>query len=220
LTTEKLTPQAEYTTLRGEFDQSRKYVFERPLLIVGVGITLMTTKTEPVTAVVLPALMTGLLLFNFWFTVNRLISSARVVAYILLVLEPGAPLPWAGWETSLRKYRVWRTTTPNAQGIIDERMKDRDVPDSLMYYGPIFWLHGALVVFSAIIAVRFTYEDPKPVNIIAVCVTMIAVVAFTIYAIRWPPSRMQTMIERNVIIWGLVLGGTSVPSNHGLDRAP
>jgi hypothetical protein len=131
----------------------------------------MTTKTEPVTAVVLPALMTGLLLFNFWFTVNRLISSARVVAYILLVLEPGAPLPWAGWETSLRKYRVWRTTTPNAQGIIDERMKDRDVPDSLMYYGPIFWLHGALVVFSAIIAVRFTYEDPKPVNIIAVYVT-------------------------------------------------
>ena len=89
-----------------------------------------------------------------------------------------------------------------------------------MYYGPIFWLHVALVVSSAIIAVRFTYEDPKPVNIIAVCVTMIAVVAFAIYAIRWQPSRMQTMIERNVVIWGLVLGGTSVPSNHGLDRTP
>jgi hypothetical protein len=62
LITEKLTPQAEYTTLRGELDQSRKYVFERPLLIVGAGITLMTTKTEPVTVVVLPALMTVLLL--------------------------------------------------------------------------------------------------------------------------------------------------------------
>lgn len=220
MTTEKLTPHAEYTTLRGELDQSKKYVLERPLLIVGVGITLMTTKTEPAAVVVLPTLMTGLLLFNFWFTVNRLISGARIVAYILLVLEPSAPLPWAGWESSLRKYRVWSATTPNAQEIIDERMKDRDIPDSLMYYGPIFWLHVALVVSSTITAIRFTYEDPKPVNIIAVCVTMIAVVAFAIYAKRWLPSRMQTMIERNLVIWGLALGGTSVPSSHGLDRTP
>jgi hypothetical protein len=49
-------------------------------------------------------LLAGLLVFNFWFTINRLGSAARIVAYIQVVLEAGRP--WRGWETSLRSYRI------------------------------------------------------------------------------------------------------------------
>ena len=75
-----VTPAQEYDTLRKELSESKKYVFERPLVIVGVGLGLLTTQTVTY-GVVLAASLSGLLLFNLWFTVNRLMSVARIVAY-------------------------------------------------------------------------------------------------------------------------------------------
>jgi hypothetical protein len=79
-----LDMKTEYTSLREELLQYRRYIFERPLLIVGAGIALSRADTS---LVVMPPLVAVLLTFNFWFTVNRLRSSARIVAYIQSALE-------------------------------------------------------------------------------------------------------------------------------------
>lgn len=76
----------EYQTLRQELLESKRYVFERPLLIGAAGIAALGAFRE-IQAAVVPLVMVGLLLFNLWFTVNRLRSASRIVAYIQLQLE-------------------------------------------------------------------------------------------------------------------------------------
>ncbi len=86
-------PVQEYQTLRQELLESRKYVFERPLLILTAGAAgLNTLKSE-----YLPLLPVGLgilILFNLWFTINRLLSAARITSYIQLELEERCHGPW------------------------------------------------------------------------------------------------------------------------------
>lgn len=70
----------EYMTLREELLQAKRYVFERPLIIVVLGVVALTTlNVEYMGAMALVS--ASLILFNFWFTVNRLMSAARIIAY-------------------------------------------------------------------------------------------------------------------------------------------
>ena len=199
-----VTPAQEYDTLRAELSESKKYVFERPLVIVGVGLGLLTTGAVTY-GVVLAALLSGLLLFNFWFTVNRLMSAARIVAYIQVVLESGAE--WIGWETSLREYRIWIKTELNAKQIVEDDLKkvSAAIPDALMYYPPIYQLHIGLVIVSIIAGAALTVDAPNPINILA-CAPLVTFAAmFAYYCRKWTPSTMRSLIERNVIIWTYAL---------------
>ncbi len=199
------SPAQEYDSLRAELNQSKKYVFERPLVIVGVGLALMTTEGETCQAV-LPALLAGLLLFNFWFTVNRLMSAARIVAYIQVVLEGGSV--WEGWETSLRKYRIWIKTEPRAKQIVESELEQASaaIPEALMYYPPIYQMHIVVVVLSLIAGAHLTAEFPTAMNLAASVVLLVFAVVFARYCWKWKPSTMRSLIERNIIIWTCALG--------------
>lgn len=199
----RVSPAQEYDTLREELNQSKKYVFERPLLIVGVGVALMSTEGGEYAAV-LPALLTGLLLFNYWFTVNRLMSSARIVAYIQIVLERGTV--WEGWETSLRKYRIWLKDDPKAKKLTVEReLNQKAVPDALMYYTPIYQIHIALVVCCLIAGSLQTVRQSNAINLAATVVLVLLAIVFALYCLKWKPSRMRSLIERNIVIWNHAL---------------
>jgi len=200
----RVSPAQEYDTLRDELNQSKKYVFERPLVIVGVGVALLTAEGVKYGAT-LPALLTGLLLFNYWFTVNRLMSTSRIVAYIQVVLE--GDTVWRGWETSLREYRIWINDDPKAKKhIVESELDQKAVPDALMYYSPIYQIHIAFVVLCFIAGVLLTIKQPNAINIAATVVLVLLAGVFARYCWKWKPSRMRSLIERNIVIWQHALG--------------
>lgn len=202
----RVSPAQEYATLRDELNQSKKYVFERPLVILGAGVALLTTEGVQYGAA-LPALLTGLLLFNYWFTVNRLMSASRIAAYIQVVLEGGTA--WRGWETSLREYRIWINDDPKAKKDIVERelkLNQKAVPDALMYYPPIYQIHIALVVLCLIAGVLLTIKQPNAINVVATVVLILLAGVFARYCWKWKPSKMRSLIERNILIWQYALG--------------
>jgi len=194
-----ISPSQEYESLRGELAQSRKYMFERPLAIVALGLILIAGGHAG--SAVWAALLAGVLLFNFWFTANRLGSAAQIIAYIQVVLE-GEAL-WEGWESSLRKYRMWVKGTPDLEKIVRAELTESDaaVPDALMAYRPIYLLHIALVVVTSVAGVVIAVTSPNVLNVLAACALAPIVVAFAWHCFKWNPCYMRTLIEREGIIW-------------------
>ena len=212
----RVSPAQEYETLRDELNQSKKYVFERPLFIVGVGVALLTAEGLEFGAA-LPMLLGGLLLFNFWFTVNRLMSASRIVAYIRVALEDDAVV-WRGWETSLREYRIWiKDDSKRKIQIVESELEQKAVPDALMYYAPIYQMHIAFVLLCLIAGFLLLIKDANATNIAAIVVLVLVASVFAVYCCRWRPSKMRSLIERNVVIWQHALGVRARKSNDTVD---
>lgn len=198
-----INPGQEYESLRNELAQSKKYVFERPLVIVGIGLVLVAGGHA--SSAIWVALLAGLLLLNFWFTVNRLRSAARITAYIQIVLEGDAL--WEGWENSLRKYRKWMQATPDIEQIIESELADSDetIPEALTYYRPIHQLHIALVIVATIAGGLIAVISPNAMNVIAGLALIAIAAGFAWLAWTSKPSEMRTLIEREGIIWAHAL---------------
>jgi hypothetical protein len=95
--------EKEYETLRQELNENKKYVFERPLIIITAAfVALGSIPSEYL--IFYPIVIIYLLLFNLSFTINRLNSSARIVAYIRLHIEKNASDNYH-WETFLGGYQ-------------------------------------------------------------------------------------------------------------------
>lgn len=194
----------EYQTLREELLLAKKYVFERPLLILALGLGGINALEKSYFGVVLPVLA-GILLFNFWFTANRLISAARIVAYIPLELEEGKYGRWVGWETCLRWYRKWLKTDPEKKKQdIDQEMDIDAIPDAMMYYPPIYQLHLVLIVLTTLVSFREVICNPTALHLVCAGATLAVLIGFLPYCIKYRPSIMRTLIERNRVIWGHV----------------
>lgn len=194
-------PVQEYQTLRQELLESKRYVFERPLLIATAGIAaLSAVKGGYVPAV--PLFMAIFLLFNFWFTVNRLHSAARIVAYIQLELEERSFGTWKGWETCLREYRKW-LKKPTAN--IDSELDQEAVPDALMYYPPIYRLHIGIASLVMISSSVLAFSDRTWLAIGCLTGTFLLIAWFFKAAYEYQPKLMRTGIERNRVIWKHVL---------------
>lgn len=195
--------ELEYQTLREELLSAKKYVFERPLVISTLAIAGLKL-LEDKYLFVLPLSVSLLLLFNFWFTVNRLMSAARIVAYVQLELEESVHGSWIGWETCLRYYRKWLKSTPNAKEEVDKLIDREAIPDALMYYPPIYYFHVGMIILSVIAAIAIAGVQYNTVNVTC------AVITFTVgcfsgrYFFRYKPDFMRTLIERNRVIWHLV----------------
>jgi hypothetical protein len=97
----------EYKFLRQEHENNRKFIFERPLLIVGATFASAITINDKSLLLLLPLPFLALLYFNIWFTHNRMESSARIVSYLQIVHEGVSKYKWIGWENAVRLYRKW-----------------------------------------------------------------------------------------------------------------
>jgi hypothetical protein len=157
-------------------------------------------------ALVLPSVVALLTIFNFWFTLNRVQSANRIVAYIQLVLEPSAKLQWISWESSLRKYRRWLKANPDARIFIDDQFDRTAVPDALMYYPAVYYFHLALMSSATLASVGLLIQRPNWWRFVFFLSTLLVVCRSVKDFTRWTPERLRASIERNRVIWQNVLG--------------
>jgi hypothetical protein len=200
---------AEYVALRDELQQNKQYVFERPLIIItAAGVASVQLSGEP-SVVLLPLLLVVLLLVNLWFTVNRLRSLARIAAYIAVVLEPLTDDKWIGWERSLRIYRKWMKThsLEERTKILESHIESSAIPDAMMFYPAIYWLHIATVVIALAVSGLLVVQSPGILEIVSLSITLLAGLVFAGYCIGpHHPSKMRDLIEVQRAIWIVVLG--------------
>ena len=196
--------QAEYATLREEILQNKKYVFERPLLIItAAGVASIKLSGEAPLAF-LPLLLVIVLLTNLWFTVNRLHSNARIVAYLSVALEPSAVIEWIGWENALRKYRSWskRGTSEERSRAVAEHIDLAAIPDAMMFYPALWILHLATVIITAASSGASLINSMTPVSITAFALTMLTSAIFLYYCLGPDrPGKLRSVIETQRATW-------------------
>lgn len=213
-------PKEEYQSLRQELLESKRYVFERPLLIAAVGTAALGAFREAYApyAGAVPLFITGLLLFNLWFTVNRLHSAGRIIAYVQLQLEERRSDPWYGWETSLREYRKW-IKQPAAKKIVARELDLEAVPDALLYYPAIYTLHVGIALLAFVSSGLIVLRSSSPISVACLLATLLLVIGFMASAFRYRPAKMRTTIERNRVIWRNVLDEMAAGRTHETERA-
>lgn len=190
----------EYKSLRDELRESKQYVFERPLLAI-TAILAAAQFVDKHQLAFLPFVAISLLTFNFWFTVNRLRSSSRIVAYVQIVIENVNHENWIGWENFLRYQRIWlKQNEKDFSAIISKYIEKDAVPDALFYYPAIFNFHVAVVVVSCIASVAFAYRELSVTNLLALAATISASVYFLSSTIISRPSKMKGLLEEYRII--------------------
>lgn len=193
----------EYDTLRSELLENKKYVFERPLLIVtAAGVAAVQLSGNP-SALLLPFLLIVIMLINLWFTVNRLRSMARIAAYIDIILE-GNPGAWIGWERSLRKHRIWtkQHSLEERRAAISKHVKDEAIPDAMMFYGPILLLHGVTVIVALAISFLTLAAKTQLAEIVSFAATLGAAIVFACFWLGpYRSSQMRDLIEIQRATW-------------------
>jgi hypothetical protein len=196
--------QKELGFLRAEMDLNRKYIFERPLLIVAGGITAAGTLEKLIGFEVLPLLFIVLMGYNLWFTFNRLQSNARVIAYLQVVYTPDGVDRWIGWEAGLLRFRA----QPSASAV------DSPTPEGQpgnRFYGPILSFHIAAVVLLTAFILAQSDLVGKPASALAslqgaaLALTGIALMAF--FALAWwlRPGKVRHTIAESRQVWEEVL---------------
>ncbi len=95
--------EIELRYLRDELAEDKKYVFERTLILALLGV--LFGKISGIELLpVLNMVSLVFLSFNLWLIINRLKSSARIIAYIHFFIEEN-PSQYKGWESYLSIYR-------------------------------------------------------------------------------------------------------------------
>lgn len=199
----------EYTTLRNELLQDKQYVFERPLLIITAAGVASVQLSNEATILLLPTLLVLILLVNLWFTVNRLRSMARIVAYIDVVLESSQDVKWIGWEKSLRAHRIWmKSHSPQERTAkLKSHINQIAIPDAMMFYPPIFWLHAIMVALAVAVSAYSIIHATDVFQIYASSATFVISSIFGLLCIGpYRPAKMRNLIEVQRAIWIVVLG--------------
>jgi hypothetical protein len=75
-----------------------------------------------------------------------------------------------------------------------------------MYYPPIFQIHIALAVCCLVAGSVQTVRQSNAINLAATVVLFLLAIVFARYCLKWKPSKMRSLIERNVVIWNHALG--------------
>lgn len=202
----------EHKYLRAEIESNKKLIFERALLIAGAAFAanLVPKNTIGVELLGPPSMLA--LAFNLWFTVNRLKSNARIIAYIQLFHESSKKLTWIGWENAIRLYRHWNIVCPKKMEEAKMKFDDIIEYDNLTFYKPIFLLHIALVFSIAVLmSFRAWYVEPSLAFTGEYYLLTIFVIngigAFIFICwVMWfyQPAKLRYGIEKNRILWASV----------------
>ena len=160
---EDFGPAQEYEALRTELQESRSYVFERPLIILGAVAGIAAFGAEKMKGgeymALLPPLITALMIYNLWSTAWRQSTSSRIVAYIQVALEEqarDADPQWWGWETCLREYR--NDHEGDVETCVRAKMKKACArPDPLMYWEVLWFLHIVIVFVALVVSIALPF---------------------------------------------------------------
>lgn len=190
----------EYKALREELRESKRYVFERPLLAVA-AIFAAAQFADKHQIALLPAIAISILTFNFWFTVNRLRSSTRIVAYIQVVLEDRNVKDFIGWENFLRHQRLWmKLNQKRLSEIFREKIREDAIPDALFYYPAIFKFHVLMVLASCAASIALLVKSKDLISIMSMIVAFSVAAYFFVSCMKSRPSKMKRLIEEYRVI--------------------
>jgi hypothetical protein len=212
---------AEYTSLREELEMNRRFVFERPLAILTAGFVGVLVLSNTAWAVLIMIPILGVLLFNLWFTANRLRSGARIIAYLQLVHEPPQEREWVGWENALRLWRLKalerkREHLPFPADIGEEMKYDVN-----RFYGQIFRFHlGIGVASSTLLLIRHASPElflstDQPVSNSVLAAGAAATIAYLAGCLTLRDADYRGGIERERRRWLEVLPRTDNAGNRG-----
>lgn len=217
----------EYKFLRQELETNRKFVFERPLLIVGATLTIAAALRNQIMGILwfLPLPFLTILFYNLWFTCNRLRSNARIVAYIQLVHEGSERLLWIGWETALHEFRRRAYRVDRERKAAKKTRKKAATPPtpspgtyhSMGFYDQIFYFHIVLALMASLLTVLPNPAaptggriDPGVMVPVFVALPMAVFLFYSFY--RFRPQKIRHLIDRNQAIWREVLPQPQTPS--------
>jgi len=180
--------EKEYESLRQELNENKKYIFERPLVIITAAFVIFGYASDQDFIMLFPPVIIFLLLFNLKFTSNRLNSSARIVAYIRLFIEKRNSKNYQ-WESFLAKYR-------------DANPKEEN---GLRYYPIIYWFHIISALFFLLLEALLYFENPVEFNemmsfsslitTISVTLCVIAFIFTVIIGISARPKKPRTNLK-------------------------
>ena len=182
-------------------------------MIAGIGLaaTLLPKDAKGIELLGLPTI--GALAFNLWFTVNRLRSNSRMIAYVQLFHESVTDLRWIGWENALRQYRVWLAHCDDEKESAEKSFKDIKQYDNLSFYKPILALHlflaaaiAGLMSFRAWVLGPMTTPSGEASVVVFFGINLATVIAFFVLALlKYQPKKLKYEIERNRILWVAVI---------------
>ena len=203
----------ERSYLRKEIEANKRLVFERALLIAGAtfAASILSKDTKGVELLGLPAI--GALAFNLWFTVNRLFSNARIVAYVQLFHEQDAGYSWIGWENALRQYRIWHKCCHEEKALAEQRYAEITQYDSLSFFTAFLTLHLAtawsISVFMVVRTMLQQYSSGVTIEAYLLTVFILnigAAITITLWAYRkFRPEELKLGIEKCRILWEAIM---------------
>ncbi len=144
----------EYKALLEEHRRNRSYVFERTVVILAIvaASAKVFDQGNFLSTSILVAVLIFLFSYNLKFTVHRLESDARIIAYLQIFHEGSYKDKWIGWENALREYRIWEQHEgEEAASRINNGNDPMAIPNSHINKGsyPALWsLHICLVVMA------------------------------------------------------------------------
>lgn len=211
----KFPIENEYDSLREEITKGKQYVFERPLLLISGTVALIQLIDKDY-SIFLPLIIIILLYYNIWFTVNRMRSTARIVAYIQVSLE-SEKYTWYGWETSLRYYRKWlKQKDINAHEIkIDEKL----IYDNIGYYPFILKVHIFFSIMVTVAIIIYSVFNWELYNYLTMAGTITGLIIFLSFALKMKPSTVRPLIEQNIFIWKNVYEDWGNLNNDALENS-
>lgn len=195
----------EYRSLLEEHRKNRSYIFERPIIILGIVAATMQYFYESTIGQFVLAGLIFILMFNLWFIGHRIRSDARIVAYIQLVHEGELRTKYFGWENALRQYRKWMMHHKKTGDLELLRLKKLDseaVPDRIVFYPAIWLLHFVLVLLTFIVTLAGGYPFKTVIASLGINAISVAAIIFMIFAIGfYNPKQLKVSIELERATW-------------------
>ena len=209
--TEKLMIE-EYKVLRQEHENNRKFIFERPLILLVGALAAVANFKEPSSPAlnVLPLIFLAGLWFNLWFTCGRMNSSSRIVAYIQVVFEGKGEVKWVGWESALSAHRQWqykvKTKIESEPKIPSDHIDGNGMYENVFYFHLISGILFSLVSLSrGELMKRICGGVSTNADWIWLLFPVVSLIVFLIIALQFRPSTVRHEIRRHRAIWLKVL---------------
>jgi hypothetical protein len=228
----------EYKFLRTELEINKKFVFERPLLIIGTGMAILGTLYNVNAIFLAPIPFLAILYYNLSFTNNRLKSSSRIIAYIQLVHEE-EQLITPGWESALKIYRktnvrkqennqnwksalriYWKTNFGKQE---NNQNKDSDY-DNLTFSKQIFDFHLQIGAYIATVmnfgALITKWNSLNWFFIFLFLINVASIFIYIVKTIELSLEEMHSEIERDRIRWTNALKKIEVSKMESSEKPP
>lgn len=208
----------EYRSLNEEHKKNREYIFERPLLIATliaglaqyiINIEPEATQTTQVMKIITLLFLSYLLYYNIAFTVKKLRSDARIIAYIQVYHE-NCSEHWIGWETSLRNYRHWmKDNEKDLDNLLKNYVQKEYVHAKDWFYIQIYRFHAIFIFYLLVMCGAIAYnmisvESIKPIEAFIIIPIYAGFFYYTYKNNSLHPSKFETLIEDEIAKWRAV----------------